>query len=93
MDTAQATGEKVWGPTTAFTNPLAYYDQTSAVCAYGKLYTWTFGGEVYLLRHDNRREDLELEHGRHGPNTPYGVNPLWIIGNYEASVADGMILR
>jgi hypothetical protein len=24
-------------------------------------------------------------------DTPYGVNPFWIIGNYEATVADGML--
>ena len=59
------TGEKVWGPTTAFTNPLAYYDQTSAVCAYGKLYTWSFGGEVVCIDMTTGAKSLELEHWRH----------------------------
>ncbi len=84
------TGEKVWGPSTPFTNPLAYYDQTSAVCAYGKLYTWSFGGEVYCLDMTNGNLIWNWSTGEQGVNTPYGVNPLWIIGNYEASVADGV---
>ena len=64
-----ATGEKVWGPTEAMKNPLAYYDQTSAVCAYGKLYTWTFGGEVYCFDMTTGDEDLELEYGRNTRHT------------------------
>jgi outer membrane protein assembly factor BamB len=84
------TGQKVWGPTQAFVNPLAYYDQTSAVCAYGKLYTWTFGGEVYCFDMSTGAKVWNWSTGDTGANTPYGVNPLWIIGNYEATVADGM---
>jgi hypothetical protein len=85
------TGEKVWGPTVAFTNPLAYYDQTSAVVAYGKLYTWSFGGEVACLDMTTGAKVWNFSTGDTGANTPYGTNPFWIIGNYEASVADGMI--
>ncbi len=85
------TGEKVWGPTTPLVNPLAYYDQTSAVCAYGKLYTWTFGGEVYCFDMADGRKVWNWSTGDAGANTPYGVNPLWIIGNYEATVADGIL--
>jgi outer membrane protein assembly factor BamB len=84
------TGEKVWGPTEAMTNPLAYYDQTSAVCAYGCLYTWTFGGEVYCFNMSNGQKVWNWSTGDTGANTPYGTNPLWIIGNFEASVADGV---
>ncbi len=84
-----ATGEKVWGPTEAMKNPLAYYDQTSAVCAYGKLYTWTFGGEVYCFDMTTGAKVWNWSTGETA-DTPYGVNPLWIIGNYEATVADGM---
>jgi outer membrane protein assembly factor BamB len=84
-----ATGEKVWGPSEPMINPLAYYDQTSAVCAYGKLYTWTFGGEVYCFDMTTGKKIWNWSTGETA-NTPYGVNPLWIIGNYEASVADGM---
>jgi hypothetical protein len=84
------TGEKVWGPTVAFTNPLAYYDQTSAVCAYGKLYSWSFGGEVVCIDMTTGAKLWNWSTGDMGANTPYGVNPLWIIGNYEATVADGI---
>ena len=85
------TGEKVWGPTEPMTNPLAYYDQTSAVCAYGKLYTWTFGGEVKCFDMTTGAKVWNWSTGDTGANTPYGVNPLWIIGNYEGTVADGML--
>ena len=85
------TGDKVWGPVTAFTNPLAYYDQTSAVCAYGKLYSWSFGGEVVCLDMTTGQKIWNWSTGDTGLNTPYGVNPLWIIGNYEATVADGVL--
>ena len=85
-----ATGEKIWGPTEAMVNPLAYYDQTSSVCAYGNLYTWTFGGEVYCFDLHTGNKVWNFSTGE-TPDTPYGVNPFWIIGNYEATVADGMI--
>jgi hypothetical protein len=78
------TNEKVWGPVTAFSNPLAYYDQTSAVCAYGKLYSWSFGGEVVCLDMKTGAKVWNWSTGDTGLNTPYGTNPLWIIGNYEA---------
>ena len=84
------TGDQVWGPTEAFNNPLAYYDQTSAVCAYGCLYTWTFGGEVYCFNMSNGQKVWNWSSGDTGANTPYGTNPFWIIGNYEATVADGV---
>ncbi len=87
------TGQKVWGPTEAFTNPLAYYDQTSGVCAYGKLYTWSFGGEVKCFDMATGAKIWNWSTGSAGANTPYGVNPLWIIGNFEGSVADGVVKR
>ena len=85
------TGAQVWGPTEPYVNPLGYYDQTSAVCAYGNLYTWTFGGWVYCYNMTNGNLVWSWNDGSAGENTPYGVNPLWIIGNYEATVADGVI--
>ncbi len=84
------TGQKVWGPTQSFTNPLAYYDQTSGVCAYGKLYTWSFGGEVKCIDMTTGTVIWNWSTGSAGANTPYGVNPLWIIGNFEGSIADGV---
>ena len=85
------TGKQVWGPTEPFTNPLAYYDQTSSVCAYGKLYTWSFGGEVKCFDMTAGDKVWNWSTGDAGANTPYGVNPLWIIGNFEATVADGVM--
>ncbi len=85
-----ATGQKVWGPTEPLVNPLAYYDQTSSVTAYGCLFTWTFGGEVYCYNMTTGAKIWNWSTGDAGANTPYGVNPLWIIGNFEATVADGI---
>jgi outer membrane protein assembly factor BamB len=85
------TGNYVWGPTTPDVNPLAYYDQTPTVMAYGCLYTWTFGGYVYCYNMTNGKLIWTWNDGSAGENTPYGVNPLWIIGDYEGSVADHVI--
>jgi hypothetical protein len=85
------TGQQVWGPTEPFANPLAYYDQTSTVCAYGKLYVWTFGGEVKCFDMTNGHKIWNWSTGDAGANTPYGVNPLWIIGNFEGSIANGVL--
>jgi hypothetical protein len=84
------TGQKVWGPTDPYANPLGYYDQTSAVAAEGALYTWTFGGWVYKYNMTNGNLIWSWNTGSTGLNTPYGVNPLWIIGNYEATLAGGL---
>jgi hypothetical protein len=84
------TNDRVWGPIVAFTNPLAYYDQTSGVCAYGNLYSWSFGGEVVCLDLKDGHKVWNWSSGDTGLNTPYGTNPFWIIGNYEATVADGV---
>jgi hypothetical protein len=85
------TGAHVWGPTSPYVNPLAYYDQTSEVCAYGCLYTWTFGGYVYCYNMTNGDLIWTWNDGSAGENTPYGVNPLWIIGDFEGTVADHVI--
>jgi hypothetical protein len=71
-------------------NSLGYYDQKSAVIAYGCLYTWTFGGWVYCYNLTTGATIWSWNDGSAGTNTPYGVNPLWIIGNAEATVAGGM---
>jgi outer membrane protein assembly factor BamB len=84
------TGKQVWGPTQPYNNTLGYYDQTSALCAYGNLYSWSFGGEVYCFNMTNGNLVWSWTGGSTGQNTPYGVNPLWIIGNYEATIADGV---
>jgi hypothetical protein len=85
------TGDYVWGPTTPYVNPLGYYDQTSAVCAYGCLYTWTFGGYVYCYNMTNGDLIWSWNDGSAGENTPYGVNPFWIIGDYECTVANHVV--
>jgi hypothetical protein len=84
------TGKQVWGPTQPYNNTLGYYSQTSALCAYGNLYAWSFGGEVYCFNMTNGNLVWSWNDGSAGENTPYGVNPLWIIGNYEATIADGV---
>jgi len=85
------TGQKVWGPTDPYANQLGYYDQTSAVAANGALYTWTFGGWVYKYNMTTGALIWSWNDGSAGLNTPYGVNPFWIIGNYEATLAGGVL--
>ncbi len=85
------TGQQVWGPTTPFQNPLGYYDQTSGVCAGGALYAWTFGGWIYKYNMTTGSLIWSFTDGTAGENTPYGVNPFWIIGDYEATLAGGML--
>jgi hypothetical protein len=85
------TGQQVWGPTTPYNNTLGYYDQTPAVCAYGCLYTWTFGGEIYCFNMTNGNLVWSWNDGSAGENSPYGVNPFWCIGNYEGTVANGVV--
>lgn len=61
------------------------------VTAYGCLYAWTFGGYVLCYNITNGNPIWSWNDGSAGENTPYGVNPLWIIGDYEATVADHVI--
>ena len=84
------TGAKVWGPTEPYSNPLGYYDQSSALTADGALYAWTFGGWVYKYNMTTGDLIWSYNDGSAGENTPYGVNPFWIIGNYEATLAGGL---
>ena len=83
------TGAPVWN---AYynDNPLAYYDQASLVYGNGQLYTWTFGGWVYDYNMTNGKLIWKWSTGSAGENTPYGVNPLWIIDNSEATLAGGV---
>ncbi len=84
-------GTKLWGPTEPYSNPWGYYDQKSAMIAYGNLYTWTLGGQLFSYDLHTGTLKWSYSTGSSGVNTPYGVYPFWIIGNYEASIADHMI--
>ncbi len=84
------TGQKLWGPTAPYSNSLGYFDEQSAVAAYGNFYAWTFGGQVYCYNMTTGVLNWRWSDGSAGENTPYGVNPLWIAGDYEGTVADGV---
>ena len=83
------TGAPVWN---AYynDNPLAYYDQQSMVYGNGELYVWTFGGWVYDFNMSTGNTIWKWSDGSAGENTPYGVNPLWIIDNSEGTLAGGV---
>ncbi len=85
------TGKQVWGPTTPYNNTLAYYDDESAFCAYGNLYGWTFGGEIYCYNMTTGALQWSWNDGNAGLNTPYGVNTLWMQGTYDATIADHIL--
>jgi hypothetical protein len=85
------TGKQVWGPTAPYNNTLAYYDDESAFCAYGNLYGWTFGGEVYCYNMTTGALQWSWSTGSTGLNTPYGVNTLWMQGTYDGTIADHIL--
>ena len=85
------TGQKAWGPTAPYHNDLAYYNDESAFCAYGNLYGWTFGGEVYCYNMTTGALQWSWSTGSTGLNSPYGVNTLWMQGTYDATIADHIL--
>jgi len=85
------TGEKVWGPSEPYKNVLGYYNDESAFCAYGNLYAWTFGGEVYCYNMTTGKTQWSWSTGSTGLNNPYGVNVLWMQGTYDGTIADHVL--
>jgi hypothetical protein len=85
------TGEKAWGPTESYNDSYGYYNQRSATYAYGKLIAWSLGGNVYAYDMKTGEKQWQFTTGSSGTETVYGNWPLWIINNYEAAVADGII--
>jgi outer membrane protein assembly factor BamB len=91
MGYSTLTGKQVWGPTESYTNQLGYYNDQSSFCAYGNLYAWSFGGEVYCYNMTTGAKVWNWSTGSTGLNNPYGVNTLWMQGTYDATIADGIM--
>jgi hypothetical protein len=91
MGYSTQTGKAVWGPTEPYNNDLAYYNDQSSFCAYGNLYAWTFGGEVYCYNMATGEKIWNWSTGSTGLNNPYGVNTLWMQGTYDATIADHIL--
>ncbi len=91
MGYSTQTGKVVWGPTEPYNNDLAYYNDQSSFCAYGNLYAWTFGGEVYCYNMATGEKIWNWSTGDTGLNNPYGVNTLWMQGTYDATIADHIL--
>jgi outer membrane protein assembly factor BamB len=91
MGYSTLTGERKWGPTETYNNDLAYYNDQSSFCAYGNLYAWTFGGEVYCYDMATGQKEWNWSTGSTGLNNPYGVNTLWMQGTYDATIADHVL--
>ncbi len=91
MGYSTLTGKQVWGPTKPYNNDLAYYNDQSSFCAYGNLYAWTFGGEVYCYDMATGKLQWNWSTGSTGLNNPYGVNTLWIQGSYDGTIADHLL--
>ncbi len=85
------TGDKAWGPTQSYNDSYGYYNQRSATVADGKLIAWSLGGSVYCYNMKTGEKLWQFSTGSSGTETVYGNWPLWIINNYEAAVADGVV--
>jgi hypothetical protein len=84
------TGQKVWGPTEPFNSSWAYYDfSPKGAIGYDNFYTFGLSGEVYA--YDVHSGDLawSWNAGPAGVDTPYGVWPLGVFGQYV--LADGKL--
>ena len=85
------TGTKLW-TTEPFKNVLGYYNwRNNGVMAYGNLYSWTFGGEVYCYNLTTGATQWAWSTGSTEENNPYGVNVLWAFGPGQCTVADGVL--
>ena len=85
------TGEKLW-TTDPQGNSLDYYGwRNHGVIAYGNLYDWTYGGEVFAYNLTTGKTEWSWSTGSTGFDNPYGVNVLWPFGPGEATIADSVI--
>ena len=85
------TGQQMWGPTEPYSNPLGYYFYPGVgIIAYGNLYTWTFGGQVYCYNLTTGATQWVFNTGSTELNNPYGVNVFWPFGGGMATIADGV---
>jgi len=85
------TGQKLWGPTTPFSNPWGYFDNNAkAVIGYGNLYTWSFSGDVYSIDLHTGTQNWAWNGGSAGVDTPYGI---WPLGTWSMQhiLADGKL--
>ncbi len=81
------TGEKLW-TTDSQGNSLDYYAwRQHGVMAYGNLYDWTYGGEVYCYNLTTGKTVWSWSTGSTGLDNPYGVNTFWPFGAGLATVA------
>jgi hypothetical protein len=83
------TGEQLW-TTQPKNSSFGYYDYTSpSVIGYGKLYDWSFSGEVNAYDLNTGKTVWSWNAGSAGYNTPYGT---WPLGNFPDGVlADGKL--
>ena len=85
------TGEKLWGPTTPYTNSWGYFDNNAkGVIGYGNLYVWSFSGEVYAYDVQTGAQKWGWSGGSAGVDTPYGIWPLGTWGMQDI-LADGKL--
>jgi PQQ-like domain len=85
-------GNKLWGPTEAYTNAWGMYyagqGGGSALIAYGKLYATAYDGMVHAYDIKTGKHLWDFSTGSSGFETVYGTYPLSSIG---FSIADGKL--
>jgi len=60
-----------------------------AAIAYGNVYIWDFGGDVYAINLETGAIEWTFSRGSAGYENPYGVYPIWHFGSH--SIADGKL--
>lgn len=84
-----STGNKLWGPTDAYTNAWGMYyggqGGGSALIAYGKLYATAYDGMIHAYNIKTGKHLWDYSTGSSGFETVYGTYPLSSIG---FSIAD-----
>jgi outer membrane protein assembly factor BamB len=81
------TGQYLWGPVSLPGNAWAHISVAGS-SAYGNVYIWDYGGNVYALNKDNGTLIWHRQSRSSGYDTPLGLYSLW---TYQQSIVDGKL--
>jgi outer membrane protein assembly factor BamB len=81
-------GDVLWTKVQLEGNPLGTLARGAAI-AYGNVYIWDFGGDVYAIDLESGEVEWTFTRGTAGYENPYGIYPIWHFGSH--SIADGKL--